>query len=1029
MADQPPRLRIVKVVLQNVKSYGMATTVELAPGVNAVCGENGAGKSTILEAIGYALFGYRPYKLDAFIREGERSGSIAVTVEDGDGVSFEVVRKIGTSSTQAVYNELGQKIAEGEADVRGWLLGLFRMEPGTDIARLFEDTIGPPQGTLTAIFLEGSATRGKKFDRLLGIEDYQTAWEGLRPVSNLFRDEADEAGRRAALLEGDVRRLPEVEAERTELIERQVGLGAELQGLLHSQEALVVRRDELDETRQTIQAAEAQLSLAEARSKDAERRQEDLAAQVAQAQEAARVLEASRPGYVACQQATERLRQLEVRRKERDDLRSKAEMADRTALQWEQQRQSAAEKLDVLARDADLASERELLVPEQEAREKAVLDAEERLRTRDQATSQSAAIEERVRTTEGRLHEAELRLAEVETAKPVAAELEGLREEERSLRDARARLDQQSLVLRQGGEGLMEARARLAQLLGESEQLVTQVARLRPLEPLASLAAARQQERDAAAADFAALEARYNEALRTRVQVEGGLCPFFHERCLNLRGELSLDTHFDGVISATSAEIDGARHHLEAADAGLSEARTAERSFSRLPDLERQLQQLTDSRAKLESEVGRLEKLRSELSAIPEERARVEAALIRLGPRLARAEAAWKIVSGEAGWQSQAEEAIRTLERERAAVEQLRATVESAAGIEEALAAARAYRDELGDPRGEAGHLRQRVAREQPNAERSLERAQREAGLARADEKEAKRALEPFTQLEDEISAATVRRDDSQSAYNSFLANQQEAERLDARRSGHQKAIHELEQAAEALKAATRSVEALRASYDETEHLAVRRQMDELGGKIAGIRTEMDLKRLEEERLLKELASLRERKKEMETIQKQAAAARQLRDAVEAIRSALKTAGPEIGKALRRRVSDRATSLYRELLGQTTVSLEWGEDYGIRTRIRTEDREFKQLSGGEQMAAALAVRLALLQTISNLRVAFLDEPTAHMDATRRTNLAAQIQSLRSFDQLVVISHDDSFDTLFGHVVRLTKRDGATVVEP
>lgn len=80
------------------------------------------------------------------------------------------------------------------------------------------------------------------------------------------------------------------------------------------------------------------------------------------------------------------------------------------------------------------------------------------------------------------------------------------------------------------------------------------------------------------------------------------------------------------------------------------------------------------------------------------------------------------------------------------------------------------------------------------------------------------------------------------------------------------------------------------------------------------------------------------------------------------------------------------------------------------------------------MAAALAVRLALLQAISNVRLAFLDEPTAHMDALRRVNLASQLQKLRSFDQLVVISHDDSFDTLFGHVVRLAKRSGATVVE-
>ena len=91
-------MRIVQVVLQNVKSYADATTISLLPGINAVCGENGAGKSTILEAIGFALFGYRPYKLDAFLREGEKSGSITVTVEGDDGCPYHVVRKLGSGA-------------------------------------------------------------------------------------------------------------------------------------------------------------------------------------------------------------------------------------------------------------------------------------------------------------------------------------------------------------------------------------------------------------------------------------------------------------------------------------------------------------------------------------------------------------------------------------------------------------------------------------------------------------------------------------------------------------------------------------------------------------------------------------------------------------------------------------------------------------------------------------------------------------------------------------------------------------------
>jgi exonuclease SbcC len=79
------------------------------------------------------------------------------------------------------------------------------------------------------------------------------------------------------------------------------------------------------------------------------------------------------------------------------------------------------------------------------------------------------------------------------------------------------------------------------------------------------------------------------------------------------------------------------------------------------------------------------------------------------------------------------------------------------------------------------------------------------------------------------------------------------------------------------------------------------------------------------------------------------------------------------------------------------------------------------------MAAALAVRMAAMRHLSRIRFAFLDEPTAHLDEARRSNLGDQVQRLQGFDQLVVISHDDTFDGLFGHVVRIAREDGRSRV--
>ena len=68
------------------------------------------------------------------------------------------------------------------------------------------------------------------------------------------------------------------------------------------------------------------------------------------------------------------------------------------------------------------------------------------------------------------------------------------------------------------------------------------------------------------------------------------------------------------------------------------------------------------------------------------------------------------------------------------------------------------------------------------------------------------------------------------------------------------------------------------------------------------------------------------------------------------------------------------------------------------------------------MAAALSVRLALLKQLTDIRIAFFDEPTTNMDAERRENLAMQISRITNFDQLFVISHDETFDSYVDNVV-------------
>ena len=139
-------------------------------------------------------------------------------------------------------------------------------------------------------------------------------------------------------------------------------------------------------------------------------------------------------------------------------------------------------------------------------------------------------------------------------------------------------------------------------------------------------------------------------------------------------------------------------------------------------------------------------------------------------------------------------------------------------------------------------------------------------------------------------------------------------------------------------------------------------------------------------------------------------------------RKAYKEAGPRITERYVYGISQEADRLFRELLNRSNVSLEWTRDYEIVVQEGGNTRRFINLSGGEQMCAALAVRLALLKVLADIDIAFFDEPTTNMDRPRRESLAEAIARLKTFKQLFVISHDDTFEKVTDNVIVVERDD-------
>lgn len=95
---------IEKIKLKNFRQHS-ETVLEFVPGINTIVGENNSGKSTIPEAIEFALYGSRALRDSAkgFIRDGEQDGSAVVKLELAGNVFT-----IGRNSKNAELRKNGE---------------------------------------------------------------------------------------------------------------------------------------------------------------------------------------------------------------------------------------------------------------------------------------------------------------------------------------------------------------------------------------------------------------------------------------------------------------------------------------------------------------------------------------------------------------------------------------------------------------------------------------------------------------------------------------------------------------------------------------------------------------------------------------------------------------------------------------------------------------------------------------------------------------------------------------------------------
>ncbi|HEX3560419.1 MAG TPA: SMC family ATPase [Pyrinomonadaceae bacterium] len=1016
-------MHVTRVELENIKSYGEGERrgdFHFERGTTAIVGPNGAGKTTILEAIAWALFDVLDYSKDDFLRRGAKRGSVRVTFHsDLDERRYTIYRDTGTG--YYVYDpELRMKIATGKADARKWLDQHLRLEPGTDLRALFRSAIGVPQGLFTTDFLQTPNERKRSFDRLLKVEEYREGAERLRDTVGLINERIAEARGRISGAESQLARYDATVAEHKTARERAEELGASLAAFQREAEVCARAVAELEVAEQRAAEARARAERLEVERDSAQRRLLDLQSNLEAARRAAERQRATHADYRAHLEATEALRSLETKRGERERLRADAADAARMLASAESDVRRLEESLERSRQARAVLVELEKDVATQEELER------ERERLRDLLARARAAAELLTRLdaelsdlrrahseTSRRVHAAE-HLADAQVrADKLDSERMGVETRLSKVENAltsRKHLATQRRDAAREAERLRRSVTALEREAREFEQAASAAARLPELE----------EQEHSLTNQAAALRASINQDERASAKAKGGVCPILHEPCKNLAEEGRTFEDFFGQqlkmnrARLATVERDGARVALD-----VRAARDAEKAAARFETTRARLAHERELLAERESALASVDGELSALAADASESLRDE-----LRAELVGIDGVLKVAREEALRYAELEPLrarLREIEDVGKAKREEREQVAAAASAEAALAedASKVERRlrELADPRGRAAALRLEAGREAELLRES--RGARDALEALQSQSRALDAkLKKFEKLDAQWSDATARRDATADAYREYLESDSLARTLPARESEAKEA--EERSARAALDAEAARAEHVRALslYDRERHGEERGALALARERAAETSAKLEAARERELSLASEVARLEEVRASLGEEFRAKERLEELYAATDFIRDTLRKAGPLVTESYLYNISIEANQLFREITGEGGRALRWSNTYDIILEEGGHERPFVNLSGGEQMVAALSVRLALLKQLSDIRVAFFDEPTVNMDAERRERLAQQIGQVRDFDQLFVISHDDTFEQTVDHVVAI-----------
>ena len=158
--------------MNNFKSHEQ-TVIQFDKGISVIVGENGAGKSTILEAISFALFKqHTGKKIDDLVRNNANSMSIELEFSSNNR-DYKIVREKKSSLKSSLFKRASSEggymhVCTGDREVASEIRQILDID-----SDLFLNAIYIRQGEIAELVDKTPAEKKQLIGKLLGLDSME----------------------------------------------------------------------------------------------------------------------------------------------------------------------------------------------------------------------------------------------------------------------------------------------------------------------------------------------------------------------------------------------------------------------------------------------------------------------------------------------------------------------------------------------------------------------------------------------------------------------------------------------------------------------------------------------------------------------------------------------------------------------------------------------------------------------------------------------------------------------------------------